>query len=293
MKSMQSKLRRGNQQPQSKPWLNHLHRKCRTAQHIEPCAISLTLALLISVSMTQSGSAQPFEPESSERFTPTSIGERQILFNAPPPPINQGAPRGRRDGGASRGACLNYDGLMALVPITDGIVWGQTTAAHPTLWFYSPVALHPATLIELVVQDASDNYLYTAVLDIEMEAGTMAIAIPDDAIALLPDEPYYWTFSINCDPARPASSVFVRGTIQRVDVDGLDAFSDETERSIEQAQAYAAAGIWHDALTIMGELRRGNPANPDVEIAWTELLQQTGLAQIAPQPIQTCCSPES
>ena len=250
------------------------------------------MALLITVSLTQPGFTQPFDPELSEPFNSNSIGANQFFFNAPPPPGGQGAPSGRRDGGASRGNCLDYEGLMAIVPITNGVVWGQTTAAHPTLWFYSPVALTPETPLELVVQDAADNYIYTTVLAVEMEAGTMAIATPDSATALLPNEPYYWTFSINCDPERPAASVFVRGTIQRVEVDGLEAFSAETERSLSQARTYAAAGIWHDALNIMGDLRQNNPADPDIEDAWTELLQQTDLSQIAPEPIQDCCVPE-
>jgi len=41
---------------------------------------------------------------------------------------------------------------------------------------------------------------------------------------------------------------------------------------LDQAAIYAENGIWYDALTILGNLRREDPDNLDVLNAWIELL---------------------
>lgn len=250
-----------------------------------------------------------------------------ILFNAPPPPTEQGAPRGRRTGGASRGNCLNYEGLTALVPVadhrpvTDGdpvanhtsesnegageVAWGQTTAAKPTLWFYSPAGLMPHLPVELVVQDAMDQYISITTLEVEAATGIIAIQIvpsagadadTTDSIATLPiDVLLPWTFSIYCDSDRSNAFVSVKGTIQRVNVDELAPFSgdvdvSERERSLSQARAYADAGVWHDALTIVATLRHADPSDSEIAQMWTTLLQQIGLESLSIEPIQDCCT---
>ena len=218
------------------------------------------------------------------------------IFNAPSPPPDQGAPTGRRDGGASRGNCPEYGDLAALVPITEGRVWGQTTAAQPTLWFYLPSAVTPETPLELIVQDAEDNTLYRARLAVELDAGTMAIALPE-TVTLPVGEPHYWTMALFCDPQRPSSSVFVSGAIERVSVAGLEPITKETARSLSQAQAYASAGVWYDALTVLAKLRQTDETHPnerdlDSQTAWATLLEQAGLAQISTEPVQPCCEVE-
>ena len=234
-------------------------------------------------------------------------------------------------GGASRGNCLNYEGLTALVPVTDGlpvidgdpiahrnsernggtgaVTWGQTTAANPTLWFYSPAGLMPELPIELVVQDATDQYIAITTLEVEATAGIIAIQIgpsagadadanadPTDSMAMLPvDVLLPWTFSIYCDPDRSTAFVSVKGMIQRVNGDGLASFSgavdvSDRERSLSLASTYAEAGIWHDALTIVATLRHAYPTDSEIDRIWTALLQQIGLESLATEPIQDCCT---
>lgn len=243
-------------------------------------ASTISLSLLAMLSLTQPG-----------QFEAYASGPDSIVFNAPPLPPGQGAPSGRRDGGASRGHCPAYSELAALVPVTDGRVWGQTTAAHPTLWFYLPTAVTPETPIELMVQDAADNSLYMTTLAVEAEAGSFAISLPD-TVTLPLNEPHYWTLALFCDPERPAASVFVSGTIERVAADGLRPLSTDAARSLSQAQVYANAGMWYDALTILGELQQDNESDAESQTAWAALLEQVGLAQAAAAPVQPCCESE-
>lgn len=212
-------------------------------------------------------------------------------YNAPPPPDGIGAPTGRRDGGASRGNCPDYGDLAALVPVTEGTVWGQTTAAQPTLWFYLPAAIAPEQPMELMVQNADDEVLYMTTLAVDAAAGNIAIALPE-TVTLPVGEPHYWTLALYCDPAQPASSVFVSGTIERVAADGVEPLLTETVPSLSLAQDYANAGVWHDALAVLGALQQLEPDNSDGQTLWTALLEQVGLTAAAPAPIQPCCEAE-
>ncbi|MEM9214195.1 MAG: DUF928 domain-containing protein [Cyanobacteria bacterium P01_F01_bin.150] len=223
-----------------------------------------------------------------------SLEESLILFNAPDDYPRRGNPKGRAAGGTGRGKCGAYEGLMALTPVMDGMVWGQTTTDQPTLWFYSPAALTPDQTVALVVQDKSDNYLYQTTLELDMEPGLISIQLPNenaDAVkgstTVLPvAEPYHWTFFIECDPDRIGASVSVSGTFQKIDIEGLAPLADDidvsnVEHAIALAQAYAASGVWHDALTILGELQRTHPSNPKVSATLAALLSQGGLTDLA------------
>ncbi|MGB3571305.1 MAG: DUF928 domain-containing protein [Phormidesmis sp.] len=260
---------------------------CKTARgtalrSVGGVASAISFSLLATLSWT---------PPSLAQVQTDAAGLSSVTFNAPPLPPGQGAPTGRRDGGASRGNCPEYGDLAALVPITAGRVWGKTTAAQPTLWFYLPAAISPEIPIELIVQDAEDDILYETSLAVAVETGTIAIALPE-TVTLPVGEPHYWTMALFCDPERPASSVFVNGTIERVSVGGLAPLTADTERSLSQAQVYAEAGIWHDALTILAERQRTNISDSKSQTAWAALLEQVGLAQAATQPVQACCEVE-
>ncbi|MEO0540001.1 MAG: DUF928 domain-containing protein [Cyanobacteria bacterium P01_A01_bin.105] len=222
---------------------------------------------------------------------PVMANPSSVLFNAPPPPGNLGAPTGRRDGGASRGNCPDYGDLAALVPIVEGTVWGQTTAAQPKLWFYLPAAVTPEQPIELVVQDAADEVLYLTTVKADVAAGNIAIALPE-TVTLPIGEPHYWTLALYCDPEQPASSVFVSGTIERVAADGVEPLLADTVPSLSLAQDYASAGVWHDALTVLGALQQSDPVSSNSQTVWTALLEQVGLASAATAPIQPCCEAE-
>jgi Domain of Unknown Function (DUF928) len=72
-----------------------------------------------------------------------------LRFNAPP--ASQGAPRGRRRGGAGRDTCRAYEGLTALVPDNGG-VGGQTVSDRPKFWFYLPTPLTAKTAVRFTLQ---------------------------------------------------------------------------------------------------------------------------------------------
>lgn len=272
---------------------------------LKSCASAISLLLATPLSLTLSPGLNATALESAT--SPLSLQENVILFNTPTPPSDQGAPSGRQVGGAGRGACHGYEGLTALMPVVDGVVWGQTTTDQPTLWFYSPMALTPDQPISLVVQDKADRYVYQTTLHVDMAPGLISIQLPKEKFpeGIIPEEkagavgassadvpmaqPYHWTFFIECDRHRLASSISVSGTLQKTEVEGLAPLSEDldlndVEGAIALAQSYASAGIWHDALTILGELNRHHPSNPQVSAMLAALLTQAGLEEITAIP---------
>ncbi|HZG39470.1 MAG TPA: DUF928 domain-containing protein [Nodosilinea sp.] len=253
--------------------------------------VLLSAFALGAVTLTLPGQAQELPgPAPAEAASPTdALIESQILFNAPPPP-RQGTPGGRSQGGASRGPCQDFEGLTALVPTTEGVVWGQTAQASPSLWVYLPQPLTADTPLELTLQDADDNYLYTTRLEAETPAGLIHFEMtPETPLQL--DQLYTWTLVIACDPAQPTESVFVNGTLQPVLLaPGLRA-QLAAANGLQQAQIYAANGLWHDALNTLATYQQARPANAQAASAWVNLLRQAGFEALASEPFSPCCLP--
>ncbi len=245
----------------------------------------------------------PFLPGESLALTPSTQPERQgtgQLADSPPPqPPDRGAP-GQRRGAASRGRCpRTRQPLTALVPLTPmaasseqeagQAVISLTTSERPTFWFYVPYSLSPNRTVEFVLQDARGNDVYqTSFTESGTRPGVVSFQLPAAAPSLEVDVPYHWYFLIYCTPEDP---VFVEGWMQRVNPDA--ALTDRIEGASpqEQVQFYREAGIWQDALTTLGQMRRDNPEDETLMEQWTQLLQSIELEALAQEPIISCCTP--
>jgi len=265
----------------------------KLSQHSRKALIVLGTVAFSLVSFPGAGQSQVGSPVLPTEAVPNSPAEAlpqsQIVFNAPPPP-NQGTPSGRAQGGASRGPCQDYEDLAALVPTIEGIVWGKTTQAAPSLWFYLPHPLTAETPIEFALQDAADNYVYqTSLTAPETSPGLIRFQVEPEAQPLQPDQLYTWTLIVYCDPAQPTRSVFVTGTLQQAPPDSALQAQLATAGALEQAQLYAANGIWHDALNILAEQYQVQPSDGQIATIWTDLLQQAGLEHLTAKPFSPCC----
>lgn len=219
-----------------------------------------------------------------------ALTESQIIFNAPTPP-SQGTPGGRSQGGASRGPCQDYQDLAALVPTTASMVWGKTTQATPSLWFYLPQVLTTETPMEFTLQDGDDNYVYSDSLEgTEIPAGLIQFEIDPEAQPLQPDQLYTWTLVIYCDPAQPTESVFVNGTLQPISLDPALQAQLSSAEVLDTARFYAANGIWYDALNTLATHQQAQPTDPHLSQAWKNLLRQAELEDFATQSFSPCCS---
>ena len=213
-----------------------------------------------------------------------------------PPPPDQGAPTGRRQGGATRGKCLDYQGLTALVPQVEGVVWSQTASTTPRFFFYVPAALNSDIPLEFVIQDRDDTYVFRKGFFVDAAAGILAIPVAPDAelnnAELNLDETYTWTFVIYCDPERPSASVSVTGTVMRVaDSVATNPTAElDPAAQLDRVRQYAAAGIWHEAFSGAIALYQTDPNNATYVETLQALMEQSDLADISlPETIFECC----
>lgn len=262
----------------------------KMALRLDRVTLACTFALAFLTSYSQPGESQPSGVNTS------NLDSVQVQFTPPPAP-EQGAPSGRSRGGSSRRPCQNYQSLTALVPVTKGatkdFVWGLTVSEHPTFWFDIPERLNAQVPVEFVLQDTADNYIYQKKLTVpEMSAGIVKFSVPSTAPSLEVGKRYNWTLSIYCDPESSSGAVFVRGSVQRVALEPALARQLEVAKTpLERAALYANKGIWHDALTTLGDQLSGSkPKDSAIAAAWATLLQQVNLGTSAWNPIVPCCT---
>lgn len=205
-------------------------------------------------------------------------------YRPPAPPRRVSSP-GRRSDGGSRTGCAGNLGkpLVALVPVYEPqkseLVYGVTTLAHPTFWFYLPY--QAATNGTFQLRDENKKTIYETQLALPKTPGVIRFTLPDSAPALEVGKPYHWYFKASCETATD----FVDGWIQR------NSLSANLQKQLEQvtlqerSRLYSDNGIWFEALTTAAELKRADPKNQE----WATLLKAVGLESIAPEPISDCC----
>jgi Domain of Unknown Function (DUF928) len=257
-------------------------------------SLSRTIALA-AIALAIAVSATPLQAPLQAQDAPSGRqrgGASHIQYQPPTLP-NAGAPGSRRRGGASRtGSCPAVaQPLTALVPAVNESVGGLTTAANPTLWFYTPYTLNAEHPAEFVLLNDRNQYVYqTTLANAPTDAaGIIKIALPS-TVALDVGKPYRWALTVNCGAD---SSVFVIGGIQRVAPIALPADSMPNAQpgsaaaqtaSLDRAALYAKNGIWFDALTLVAELKQAKPDDAAIAAEWQSLLESATLEEIENQP---------
>lgn len=257
-------------------------------------SLLIPVAVLQLMSFIHSGrSAQAAEPSFSQNAPLSQPANRSanIRFAAPP---DRGAPRsGRARGGASRGECsATRLPLVTLVPANPSIPdhagsVGLTASPHPTFWFYLPLPLSLENSAEFLLLDENGHYLYnTTISNSQGHSGVIKVAVPDTTPALAVNKTYIWIFQVNCGVGNPISTW---GEIERVELDQSITTQLQQASTREQAELYATNGIWYEAITLLAELRLANPNDATLTTDWESLLESAGLADVAEQPLLSCC----
>jgi len=262
----------------------------------------LTGALKVQVAQSENGPTDRGAPDDT-------LGAGTHAFTAPP---NRGAPApGQRQGAGSRGSCPDVaKPLTALVPIiqetsdggnsptpeitTSDSVFGLTVAEHPTFWFYVPYSLNsppPVLSVEFVLQDENSKEVYKSVLTTsENSPGVFGVELPSTAPPLEVGRRYNWYFVIYCGNWDLHN--YVGGWVERVELNPSLKTQLEQATPLQKVALYAKAGIWHEAVTSLGKLRRENPQNAALMADWNELLKSVDLEAIAQDPIQSVFTPQ-
>lgn len=232
-----------------------------------------------------------------------SNSDRQRLVFVPPAAIPQdvgdelGRPPNRNSGG-SRGPCTEE--LVALVPgqgkidTSSGVCTGEsvsvlalTSEQSPTFWLYVPQPSTPELRAEFVLLEGK-NLVYKQTIPLAETPGI--VSIPLD-YKLKPNQVYRWLFSVVVNPQRPSQNPSVEGLIQfrQSDIE-LGNQRQDLKLSRDLIAVSAKNGVWHDALTGLGQLRRQEPTDSNLKTDWSDLLDSVGLGAIAEVPIVDCCT---
>jgi len=195
-------------------------------------------------------------------------------------PPTGGLPANREGGSARGGLCpVSPQQLTALLPHSS---LGLTVAARPSFFVYLPPT--GGRPVELMLQDSQGNVVHLASFQTN-KVGLVWVDLPGHAPELKVGETYRWYLSIICDPNDSSASLHVGGWVQRV------ALTDKLRQQLAKSPVgdrpylYARAGLWHETLASLVELRQAQPNNTSLQADWALLLQMEGLDRIAQELI--------
>lgn len=215
--------------------------------------------------------AQTFPSQTPEVMPPLDPDDK-------PPTL----PAGPRD------PCLKGENSQSLIPLLPDLNQkiGLTVSPHPTLFFYIPQTW--AETAQFVLIDEQRDRIYSQPIPLEGTPGILSITVPEDANIppLEPNQTYSWTLALLCPTIAEIRepNLYVTGRIQRIENPELaQQVSQATPREVPSL--YAEAGIWHDTLHTLAQLRRENPEDTDLTAYWERLLTDVGLADIAQAPL--------
>ena len=213
-------------------------------------------------------------------------GRRSLISFVP------GKPR-RVETAASRGACFqNSEVVIPLIPTNEEAQ--QTTQDHPTFFFYIPQTSNTVAGLEFTLREDEDSDpVYKETFPPVRQAGIVSITLPANQPALKAGKQYKWTFSMICDPNSRDLDIFLNGQIEIIQDENIAAQIQETPKPLDRAVLYATAGLWENAISILVDLRRQNPNNPEVKQYWADLLKSVELEKVTDKPLLSCCSPQT
>jgi len=208
-------------------------------------------------------------------------------FNVP----DRGAPS-TTSGGGTRGRCL--PGTKTLMPLVPKTNLGLTTSDRPSFFAYIPPISRTAPVTPnlaefLLLSDDDQEVVYQATFPLPDQAGIVQYDLPEDAPALKPGSRYHWYITLSCDTSGSASSnPSAEGWIERAAVSPNLTKALKAAEPSKRAAVYAEAGIWHETLTTLADLRRRNPNSATVLSDWRSVLKSVGLESMADEPIASC-----
>lgn len=229
-----------------------------------------TIALAVIVAATafaQEPAAAPAAPK------------RTLLKYTPPKTAGTGI---RTDGdGGSRTEGAKMPSLYVLAP--DHIA--LTTQPQPSLfWFQDgPAPKDVGARFELTLVDPKNPkplLKVGAALADQKDGGTgiHRIQLARQKITLEPGVAYKWSVALVPDANNRSKDLVASGVIQRSEPSAE--LTAELAKA-DKASAYAASGVWYDALSALSDQIDASPKDAALRAARADLLQQAGLKAAA------------
>jgi hypothetical protein len=247
-----------------------------------PLSLATLLGIGVSATFPEMLKAQSSSTIASQRVAERGeIAKTKVDFK--PPKV--GAPENRK-GGASRGSSCssNRNSLKALLPVSN---LGLTVEKYPTFFVYIPPISTQLAEFELHEGNANSTVIYKTRFTVPTTPGIFTFSLPNNN-TLQPLEigkNYHWFFSIICDPQDRSEDIYVEGWVQRIQPSLTLANQLEKAAPRDRPALYAEAGIWHETIRTLAELRYSRPQDSTLLADWEELLKSVGLSKFAKEPL--------
>lgn len=191
-------------------------------------------------------------------------------------------------GGATRGACVSQKQM--LVPLIPPDRLGLTLQERPSFFFHAPKS--PAQQADFILLTEDDSeVVYQTTLTLPQQPGIARFDLPATAPALEAGKRYHWFMTVICDPTGgPNGNPSIEGWVERVAPERTLTKALTQAKPGDRPAVYAEAGIWHETLASLADLRRRNPDNSKLANDWSLLLKSVGLNALAAEPLVECCT---
>lgn len=199
-------------------------------------------------------------------------------------PPDRGAPARTADGGTRGcGAAMNDKGLTSLTPARH---LALTVSDSPTFFWYVPKSSAQELEFKLVDGSNEDKVIYQTTLPAPSKSGIISVSLPAGTGRHLENgKMYHWYFSMVCNKEDPTAKSYIDGWIERTQLDAPLASQVQGASRQELPGIYAQAGIWHEALATLAELRRNYPDDQVIASQWQEFLTSVQLGEFSNEPL--------
>ena len=138
--------------------------------------------------------------------------------------------------------------LTVLAPLSH---FGQTVSSQPTFVWFVPDAEPHEMEFSLYEYGVSGKGKLIKKIQLQSSSGIMKLSLAKEKFSLSVGQKYLWQIALLCNPNYPSEDLVAKAVIEVVAIPPRlkDALS-QTKEIIKQADLYAEAGLWYDALSL-------------------------------------------
>ncbi|WP_299486331.1 DUF928 domain-containing protein [Acaryochloris sp. IP29b_bin.137] len=176
--------------------------------------------------------------------------------------------------------------LTTLVPKSN---MGLSATAFPTFYWFTPTHSYRIlqfSLYEVGAEGRSREEVYSTTFQASGKAGLSRISIPnqDTTLALKPETDYQWVVGLFCT-RKGRNGIIANGWVRHTPPTQEVAKTFSKSKLKDQADAFAEAGYWYDAVQALAAARREKPEDRRLNQTWKALFESevVQLSEIAAQ----------
>ena len=161
-----------------------------------------------------------------------------------------------------------------------------TLSAYPTFWFHVPNTTNKTTQIKFVLTELeTGKKIYERSLS-KKESGIVGITLPQkQKYALSPETNYAWSLEADC--SQNGKKIALEGWLSRASSSSRLQDRLAATPEAEKYKIYFQHNLLYDALTQLARRRMAKPDNPQIEMAWSQLLTELGWQDLIQQESAT------